>query len=399
MLPQKTYVSLGVFLLVCHVHLVLAQATGRPPETSAPQQQIQLAIADGTIPDKTSLASTLSAEANPERVANARLLNKVSRVLDYYYDRPLNTRDHGPWSVLHWSIAYGVDAQVRVGGPRGKPVTAIGWLCSNYPAAGQRLMSRRGDNLVLPIAPGKQGHHGQFLAMLAQSRVMPDYSLRLGHDEFTIEDLVEHEQQTCRSGMELTFKLIGLAYYVKSDEEWQNAKGESWSVGRLLQEELRQPINRYASCCGGTHRLFAWHYAVHRRRCEGLPVDGPWHTADLRTRAYQRRAFQLQNRDGSFSTAWLDRRESKSDKTRRLTTSGHILEWLVFSLPDERLADPQLERAVEYVANLLEANGQKAWHRGALGHAIHALAIYERRVLGSSHVRRSQARKAASSSS
>lgn len=159
---------------------------------------------------------------------------------------------------------------------------------------------------------------------------------------------------------------------------------------RLLEEELRQPINRYASCCGGTHRLFAWSYAVHRRRGEGLPVDGPWHTADLRTRAYQRRAFQLQNSDGSFSTAWLDRRENKTDKTRRLTTSGHILEFLVFSLPDERLGDPQLERAVEYVANLLEENRRKSWHRGALGHAIHALAIYERRVLGSKHVRRSQ---------
>jgi hypothetical protein len=318
-----------------------------------------------------------------------RLNQYVRHVLDDYYQRPMNTRDDGPWSMLHWSIAYGVDAQVRIGGPQGDPITAIGWLCWNRPAAGQRLMLHRGGDLVLPIAPGMQGHHGQFLSMLAQAGVMSTYSVRVGNRELSVADLVEHEKRTCRSGMELTFKLTGLAHYLTSQETWQNDQGEPWSVGRLLIEELRQPINRHVACCGGTHRLFAWNYAVHRRRREGLPIDGPWETAAQRTRAYQRRAFQLQNRDGSFSTAWLDRPENQNDATRKLTTSGHILEWLVFSLPDERLTDPRLERGVQFVADLLYENRGANWHRGALGHSLHALALYEQRTQPDGGPRRS----------
>ncbi len=318
------------------------------------------------------------------QVANPRLAKKVQGVLDWYYTHPLNTRDDAPWSVLHWSIAYGVDAKVLAGGPNGQMVTAIGWLCCNRPAAGKRLVSQRSGNLVLPIAPGVQGHEGQFLSMLAQSKISSGYVLRVGGQELKIADLVEHEKKTCRSGTELTFKLIGLSHFMPSDEPWQNARGETWSVQRLLQEELKEPINRMDACCGGMHRLFALSYAVNRRRKEGRSVTGPWKLADRRVRAYQRRVFQLQNNDGSFSTLWLESRENRSDKTRNLITSGHQLEWLAFSLPDNRLHDPKFEHAVAYVANLLEQNRDLHWHRGGLGHALHALALYEQRVLGAS---------------
>jgi hypothetical protein len=350
------------------------------------------------MPDKlvdSRQASASKAKANAkghdsQEVANPRLAKKVRRVLNWYYSRPLNTRDDAPWSVLHMSIAYGIDTQVCMGGPNGQRVTAIGWLCCNRPTAGKRLVSKRAGNLNLPIAPGIQGHHGQFLGMLAQSHVHPNYLLRVGSQKLKVADLVEHEKKTCRSGMELTFKLIGIAHYTPSTEPWKNGRGETWSVKRLLEEELEEPINRIDACCGGTHRLFALNYAVHRRRKEGLPISGPWKIADRRTQAYQRRAFQLQNRDGSFSTMWLERRENRNDKVRKLTTSGHILEWLAFSLPEDRLQDPKFEHALEYVVNLLDHNKDPDWHRGALGHALHALAIYEQRVLDSTPGQRMQ---------
>jgi hypothetical protein len=34
--------------------------------------------------------------------------------------------DDSPWKLLHWSIAYGIDTQVRIGSSRGKQVSAIG---------------------------------------------------------------------------------------------------------------------------------------------------------------------------------------------------------------------------------------------------------------------------------
>jgi hypothetical protein len=128
--------------------------------------------------------------------------------------------------------------------------------------------------------------------------------------------------------------------------------------------------------------LYALPAAVQRRRQEGKPTDGPWLAAGRRITSYQQRAFETQNADGSFSTAWLDRREARADMTRRLTTSGHILEWLVASLPAAELRDPRLERAVDYVATLLDGKQRSGWHRGAMGHALHALVLYEQRVLG-----------------
>jgi hypothetical protein len=309
------------------------------------------------------------------------LASKVRRVLDSYYDRPLDSRTDPPWSLLHWGIAYGQDSRIRTGIRTDPPITAIDWLCTNRPAAGKQLMQIKGSNLSLPIAPGVQGHHGQFLSMLAQSQVDESRPLLVGNTELRVRDLVEHEKRTCQSGMELTFKLIGIAHYTPTSDAWRNASGESWNVQRLLLEELDHPINRMTCCCGGTHRLFALGYAVDRRRAEGMPIDGPWATAAARVQMYQRRAFQFQNRDGSFSTMWLDEPGNSSNLTRSLNTSGHVLEWLAASLPDSQLRDARFERAVNYVADVLERNKEERWHRGALGHSLHALAIYERRVL------------------
>lgn len=334
--------------------------------------------------ESSSVSSPPAAKPQPSvgPKADPQLAAKVSRVLDSYYLRPLNTRDDAPWSVLHWSIAYGVDATVSMGSPDGQRVTAIGWLCSNYPAAGKQLIAPQGEGFHLPVAPGIQGHDGQFLSMLAQSQVKKDYLLRVGDQQLSIADLVEYEKRTCRGDMELTFKLTGLAYYEGTDAQWQNARGETWSVRRLLEEELRQPISRMQATCGGLHRLYALHCAVDRRLREGKPLDGAFLQAQQKVRAYQRRAFELQNPDGSFSTAWLDGPESRGDVTRRLTTSGHILEWLAYSLPAEQLDDPRFLRAVSYVASLLETKNDSSWHRGAMGHALHGLVIYEQRALG-----------------
>jgi len=335
-----------------------------------------------TAPGNLDQSSAHLQTAEPDsRSLDAPLLAQVRTVLDQYYRRPPNSRDDSPWKLLHWSIAYGIDAQLRIGGPSGQEVSAIGWLCENRPGAGVRLMSQSGDGMQLPIAPGKQGHAGQFLAMLAQAAVQPEFGLRIGDRRWTVDDLVQHERATCRSGQELTFKLIGISHYGGTNDAWQNNRGESWSVRRLLEEELRQPIRR-TSTCGGTHRLFAWSYAVQRRRGEELPIEGPWELAARRTAEYQARALRMQNRDGSFSTAWLERAASDPSTARRLTTSGHVAEWLAYSLSDDELRNPRFERGLSYLAGLLERHRPSASTWGATCHALHALAIYERRVAG-----------------
>jgi hypothetical protein len=148
-----------------------------------------------------------------------------------------------------------------------------------------------------------------------------------------------------------------------------------------LEEELRQPISAQ-STCGGSHRLFALSFALERRRQEGLPLDGAWAVAARRVEAYQARAFQMQHDDGSFSTDWFDQNSTYGDYNRRLTTSGHLVEWLSFSLPEAKLRQPAFQKGLAYVTDLLEQQHGTIQDWGAVTHALHGLSIYEQRMLG-----------------
>ena len=131
---------------------------------------------------------------------------------------------------MHEIIAFGVDAQLYRGGPQGPKVNAIGWLCYNGSCKGEQMLYLDRGNLVARKGPGVQGHFGQFLAILAQSRLPIDYPMLVHGKSFTIADLVEHEKADCQPGEELTFKLIGLMHYLDSDETWTTRYGDTWSI-------------------------------------------------------------------------------------------------------------------------------------------------------------------------
>ena len=152
---------------------------------------------------------------------------KIRRVLAIYFPKHQNTRDNNAWEVMHEIIAFGVDSQLYRGGPQGPKVNAIGWLCYNGSCKGEQMLYLDRGNLVARKGPGLQGHFGQFLAILAQSRLPIDYPMLVHGKSFTIGDLVEHEKTDCQPGEELTFKLIGLMHYLDSDETWTSRYGES----------------------------------------------------------------------------------------------------------------------------------------------------------------------------
>jgi hypothetical protein len=319
--------------------------------------------------------SSSPTELSPELL---ELQDKVRQVLSMYYPRHQNTRDNDPWEVMHAIIAYGVDTQLFQGRPGGEKVNAIGWMCYNNPCEGQRMLFLNGGKPDVGRGVGLQGHGGQFMAILAQSHVMSDYPLRIEGKQFTLADLIEREKQTCVSGEELTFKLIALMHYLDSDETWTTPDGQKWSIPRLIREEIKAPIRGVT--CGGTHRLMGFSYAVNKRLKRGQPVDGEFRRAEIYTKDYHRYTFGLQNDDGSFSTAWFERRGSDPSIDRRLKTSGHILEWMTFSLSDEDLRDPRMIKATDYVATLMLKNNRHTWEIGPLGHALHAMALYNNRV-------------------
>jgi hypothetical protein len=329
---------------------------------------------DARATPETDAAASSSAELTPELLA---LKDKVRKVLAMYYPRHQNSRDNTPWEVMHAIIAYGVNTQIFKDGPGSQPVNAVGWMCYNYPCAGQRILFINRGKIDASRGVGVQGHGGQFLAILAQSHVNDDYPMRAEGKSFTLTDLIEREKETCVAGEELTFKLIALMHYLDSDATWTTPDGQEWSIQRLIREELKAPIR--GAACGGTHRLMGFSYAVNKRVARGTPIVGEFRRAQVFIQDYHRYTFSLQNPDGSFSTAWFERKGNDPSIDRRLKTSGHILEWIGFSLSDGELRDPRMVKAVDYLATILLENDKHPWEIGPLGHGLHALAIYNER--------------------
>lgn len=358
-----------------------------------PQQQEAARVADQTTKatnesaaatEKPKVAATSDAVSPEEMEA---LKKKVRRVLDHHRGRMLNTRDHGAWEIMHSLIAYGVEKDVQVGGPGGRKVNAIGWICFNGPSAGERLFTQGSAGPRGRTGPGLQGHEGQFLAMLAQSRVPLNYPMKVDDRDLSVADLVRQEQATCRPNSELTFKLIGLMHYLKSDDTWRDENGGEWNIPRLIKEELAQPI--IGATCGGTHRLFGLTYAYKKRGQRGEPVTGQYRRAQIYVQDFQEYTFKMQNPDGSFSTAFFAGRGASPDLARRLETSGHIAEWLTFSLEDKQLQEKRMVKAIDYLATLLDENPEMHWKVGPLGHALHALNMYDSFVFDGSAYPRS----------
>jgi hypothetical protein len=341
------------------------------------------------------LAGARQVSADDSRTVSPELRDKVNRAIELYSGVLVNTRDNNPWEVFHAIIGQGINTQVSRNGPGGEPVTAVGWLCFNGRCGGDTLLTWDNGRLSARKGPRVQGHHGQFMAILAQVHVMPDYPLECEGRKLTLADLVESEKLGCRSQTELTFKLIGLSHYLPSDARWKSDDGADWSISRLIREEIAQPILRTAPC-GGTHRLMGLAYANKKRVKQGLPIDGEFKRAEKYLNDYHAYAFRLQNPDGSFSTSWFEGPGSRPDIARRLQTSGHILEWLLFSLPKEQLDDPGVVKAVDYLAGIMVEHHGRTWEIGPLGHSLHALRIYRERMFPESKQPQELARKTAS---
>jgi len=368
-----------------HSQEMADQAADSPtttPTTEAPPDTIpgNEDAVESTDSDSKDVDSTVSDGDAPSEQLSPELIElreQVRRCLAHYFHAPETSSRRSPWAVMHCIVGFGVDTPLRVGD---KEHNAISWLCGNLPCGGIRLISMYDDQLRLPIAPGKQGHNGQFLSILAQSRVKMNYPLWVGDSKLTVANLVKHEQLSCRSGTELTFQLIGLSHYLDTEATWENRYGEDWDIPRLIKEELAQPV--LDGCCGGTHRMMGFSFAVRKRVKSGKPIKGQWWRAKKFVDDYHEYTFKLQNADGSLSTNWFQGRGNWGGTERKLNTTGHTLEWLVYSLPREDLTDPRVVKAIRFLTDLMWENRHHSLEIGPQGHAIHALTMYDEYVFG-----------------
>ena len=196
-----------------------------------------------------------------ERLSQAQvaLRDHVREVLAAYQKQPFNTRDNSATEIMDYCLAFGCATEVTLEGPNGKRINGITSLCWNYPCAGFEMLGPSQKHVAARIGYGCQEQPGELLAMLAMSRVQADYPVRVGKTVRTVADLVEAEKLGCRSGSDLSLALIGLACYV-DEPEWKNDLGETWSLDRIIEEELAQPAVSVPE--GGLNRLLGLSYAV-----------------------------------------------------------------------------------------------------------------------------------------
>lgn len=325
-----------------------------------------------------SVETQAPARVIPSRVASLR--KPVEDCLRLYEPKLLNSGEHSCWSMMHAFLGWGANTQIRIGSANGRPTSVLNWICQNQPCAGRRLFYVSDGRIKGREGPGYQGHAAQFLAMAAQTNTPREFPIRLQGNDFTIDELVKEEQLTCREPMELTFKLIGLSHYLDIDASWKNERGENWNLPRLIRAELAQPVN--GAACGGTHRIMGLTYAVKKRKEAGKSIDGQWWRAEKFINDYYAYSLSLQNRDGSFSSDWFKRRGDWGGNDRKLQTTGHILEWMIFASSDEQLLDQRISRSVAFLTNLMVQHRYHDWEYGPKGHAVRALRLYHERVFG-----------------
>jgi hypothetical protein len=168
--------------------------------------------------------------------------------------------------------------------------------------------------------------------------------------------------------------------HLGTDLSWSNGRGEKLRYRDLIRYELDADVENAA--CGGTHRLFGLTWAYHLHKNRGRSTKGIWEEITAREAKYRDVARRYQNADGSFSTDFFRGRGNSQDKQLRINTTGHILEWLSLSLPDEELRSPWVQSAASALALLILDLQAEPIEGGSLYHAVHGLLLYRARVYG-----------------
>jgi hypothetical protein len=323
------------------------------------------------------LAIGMDTQRYPLTAQASRLRVPIERTLNHYWNKPEDAEERTHWGMFHNVMIYDKDTPIIA---NRRKFNAVAWMAGNNACRNQLLFEEDSRGINVKSGVGLQGHQAQLLAVFGLIDVPAAYPLYVGRNRYSVQDVVKREMLACQSGAELTFTLIGMAHYVDSDSQWVADDGQDWNVERLIQEELSQPI--VGAACGGTHRLMGFAHALRRRRAEGKPITGQWDRADQYVNDFIEYTWQLQNRDGSMSTAWFEAPEDNGKIDRKLQTTGHMLEFLLTAVSDDQLQSARMLRTVNFLATTLYEERGHEWQVGPKGHALRALAMYYRRVFG-----------------
>ncbi len=338
---------------------------------------------------KTERAAELTGETAPALSPQMQQLrDQIRATLAANAKRPLTLQSNTPADLISFAFAYGADAfvyQTPPPGPRDRrreaaqPIYTIGSLCWNYPSAGKTLFRTDGRQVIPRIGSGLQRKPANFLAMLAMSSIAENYEIKVENNTFSVADLVRFEKQSCSRNSDLSLAMVGLSFYCDCEEEWENEFGETWSIARIVREELSRPVDQ--GSCDITDQLLGLSSVVQRFEADGLEVKGEILDAKKYLESYQQFAVSAQNEQGLWHPQFFLYRGIGKDPRDVLYSSAHIFRFLAYQLPPEKLNDASVVKsatALLGVVNKMAASPTITERQcEALGTALQGLAIYD----------------------
>jgi hypothetical protein len=328
---------------------------------------------------------------SPEKtapVSDDELKQRLDHALDLAFQyRRLNVRDHAAWQVVHGAVAFGRAFPVE---KDGKIFSAVDYLLAGGTMKGWNLEpgdmlgGRQGLRAVLEQGSKTgQGHYDQWLGYLSGCNLPTDQTIVVGDRTFTIADLMAQVEWDVPRNVdrEYSWTLMGLTTYHPTNYSWTASDGKTWTIEQLVGIEAEQDLG--TSACGGAHRLCGLTLALNRHLDQGGQVTGGWKRAEDKIQESVRKAREMQNSDGSLSSNYLQRPGRSADLSENLGATGHILEFIVLTVPDSQIRDEWIKRAALFMCGVLERTKDIPLECGALYHAVHGMVIYRERLFGS----------------
>lgn len=302
---------------------------------------------------------------------------------------------HGFWTVFHGILGLGPALDLYDPVAK-KKVKALDYIREGGEMPGLRF-DNRGQGIDVFTADDNirffgQGHQDQFVAEMAQWGVPRNLPFKVDGKNYTFGDFVAYTKYraSVTRRQELAWAVLIIAEYEGTNIVWTNQFNETLSLEDIVRYESDSPmdpeeaikIGQLPLACGGTHRLFGLSWALHVHQENGGKLTGVWKKTNDRLQQYKKAAKLTRNEDGSLSTNYLVKKGNTPNPDLRLSTTGHIFEWLALALTDAELKEPWVEQTASYLVQLVNELQQRPVEGGSLYHAAHGLLIYYARVFG-----------------
>jgi len=310
---------------------------------------------------------------------NQDLLKLVEEAIEISGRRYLIANEHSPWQIYHGLNAFRRDFQLEL---NGQLVSAVDWLSTTNPQFRdsawfeKTVHGGRAHRYTVPYH--FEGHPNQSLALMVICNLPRDHQFAVDDGVITVNDIVNNAKVTLNPREEQTWTLWFLTHYLDSDETWMTRYGETWSLERLVQDQIQTQVTKAA--CGGTHNLYALAVARNNHLRKGGNLRGVWMQADYKIKRYIVAARSLQRRDGSFPTMYFRGYGNPKTFSEQIASSGHMMEWLMVAIEDSQMDDEWVERGIRYIAQKLIDHRDESAECGPLYHAVSALMLYRDRA-------------------